>query len=132
VPRPHLLNRAGPTIVPTIVNVSSGVGLMPQPKTTPYAASKAGLLGFTRALAMELAPKVRVNAVCPGVTNTPMVADFIKPLPDGGIPPFVQQYALKRVADPGELAQVIAFLTASDSSFVTGATFAADGGRTFH
>jgi NAD(P)-dependent dehydrogenase (short-subunit alcohol dehydrogenase family) len=108
----------------TIVNIASGQGLLPNtPAMTAYAASKGGVVNLTRALAAELAPAIRVNSVCPGMVDTPMTADG---------PRDVTPYALKRIADPMEVANAILFLTGSESSFVTGAALAIDGGRTFH
>jgi NAD(P)-dependent dehydrogenase (short-subunit alcohol dehydrogenase family) len=108
----------------TIVNIASGQGLLPNtPQMTAYAASKGGVVNLTRALAAELAPAIRVNSVCPGLVDTPMTA---------GGPRDVMPYALKRIADPLEIAHAILFLTGSESSFVTGAALAIDGGRTFH
>jgi NAD(P)-dependent dehydrogenase (short-subunit alcohol dehydrogenase family) len=108
----------------TIVNIASGQGLVPNtPNMTAYAAAKGGVVNLTRALAAELAPAIRVNSVCPGMVDTPMTA---------GLPRDVDRYALKRVAEPLEIAQAILFLTGAESSFVTGAALAVDGGRTFH
>lgn len=110
----------------TIVNISSAQGLLPNlPGTSGYAASKAGLIGFTKALAAELGPRIRSNALCPGLTRTPMA-------PTAGGADVTNGYALKRIAEPEEIAASILFLTASDSSFVTGIALATDGGRTFH
>jgi NAD(P)-dependent dehydrogenase (short-subunit alcohol dehydrogenase family) len=117
----------------TIVNVASGQGLLPNaPNITAYAATKGGLVSFSRALAAELAPRIRVNTVCPGVTNTPMVAHLFSDYEDPSAAPFVAQYALRRVAEPIEIARAILFLTSYESSYVTGAALAVDGGRTFH
>jgi len=108
----------------TIVNIASGQGLLPNsPEMTAYAASKGGVVNLTRALAAELAPTIRVNSVCPGMVDTPMTADGAQD---------ASPYALKRIAQPIEIAQAILFLTSADSSFVTGAALAVDGGRTFH
>jgi len=108
----------------TIVNIGSAAGLLPNaPGLTAYAASKGGVVNLGRALAAELAPKIRVNTVCPGMVDTPMADGF-----RGN----TQNYALKRMADPAEIAQVILFLTSAQSSYVTGAALAADGGRSFH
>ena len=108
----------------TIVNIGSGQGLLPNtPNMTAYAASKGGVVNLTRALAAELAPSIRVNSICPGMVDTPMIAGLQRE-PD--------RYALKRIADPLEIAQAILFLTGTESSFVTGAALAVDGGRTFH
>jgi len=108
----------------TIVNVASGAGLLPNaPGLAAYAASKGGVIALTKALAADLAPKIRVNCVCPGMVDTPMADGFRAN---------VGNYALKRIADPAEIARAMLFLTSSESSYVTGATLAVDGGRTFH
>jgi NAD(P)-dependent dehydrogenase (short-subunit alcohol dehydrogenase family) len=108
----------------TIVNIASAAGLLPNaPGLTAYAASKGGVVNLTRAMAAELAPGIRVNCVCPGMVDTPMAAGFHAN---------VGNYALKRMADPEEIARVLLFLTSTDGSYVTGATLAADGGRSFH
>ena len=108
----------------TIVNIASAQGLLPNsPHYTAYAASKAGVINLSRALAAELAPEIRVNSVCPGMVDTPM-AD--------GVRANTSSYALNRLAHPVEIAKTILFLSSPDSSYVTGVTLAADGGRTFH
>jgi NAD(P)-dependent dehydrogenase (short-subunit alcohol dehydrogenase family) len=118
---------------PSVVNIASGVAMRPTGKgVSAYAASKAGLLGLTRALAIELAPAIRVNAVCPGVTRTPMVDEALKQFSPEDRAAFLIQYPLDRVAEPAEIVSVIAFLLSEASSFVTGATYTADGGRTLH
>ncbi|MGY0488219.1 SDR family NAD(P)-dependent oxidoreductase [Streptomyces sp. WG-D5] len=110
--------------VGTVVTIASAQGLLPNaPGHTAYAASKGGVISLTKALASELAPKVRVNCVAPGMVDTAM-AD--------GVRADTSNYALNRLADPDEIASVIRFLTASDSSYVTGAVLSADGGRAFH
>lgn len=108
----------------TIVNIASAAGLLSNaPGLSAYAASKGGVIALTRALAAELAPGIRVNSVCPGMVDTPM-AD--------GHRANVGNYALKRLADPEEIARAILFMTCPDSSYVTGAALAVDGGRSFH
>lgn len=117
----------------TIVNIASGQGLLPNaPKNTAYASTKGGLIAFSKSLAAELAPAIRVNAVCPGITNTPLVAPFIAGFDDPADAPFVQQYAMRRLAEPIEIARAVLFLSCSDSSYITGTAMAVDGGRTFH
>jgi NAD(P)-dependent dehydrogenase (short-subunit alcohol dehydrogenase family) len=114
----------------TIVNVSSASGLMPLAKGLgPYAASKAGLITLSKALAFELAPRIRVNVVCPGAIDTPMLLDPIRVLARD---PERSPYALRRTADPAEIADAILYLTGRESSYVTGAALAVDGGRSFH
>ncbi|MCC6196874.1 MAG: SDR family oxidoreductase [Burkholderiales bacterium] len=108
----------------TIVNLGSGQALLPNsPERTAYAASKGGVINLTRALAAELAPAIRANSVCPGLVDTPMAE---------GVQGNVGNYALKRLAQPIEIAHAILFLTSAESSYVTGAALAVDGGRAFH
>lgn len=117
----------------TIVNVASGQALLPNaPGISAYAATKAGLTAFTKAIAAELAPHIRANVIAPGIVDTPLVANVLGGYANPDDAPFVQQYAMKRVAQPAELAEAILFLTSQDSSFVTGTVLAVDGGRTFH
>lgn len=108
----------------SIVNIASAAGLLPNaPGLSAYAASKGAVVNLTRCLAAELAPSIRVNSICPGMVDTPM-AD--------GYRANVGNYALKRLADPAEIAAAILFLTSAEASYVTGAALAADGGRSFH
>lgn len=108
----------------SIVNLGSGQSLLPNtPDLSAYSASKGGVLNLTRALAAELAPSVRANTVCPGLVDTPMAE---------GVQGNVGNYALRRLAQPEEIARAILFLTSDESSYVTGAALAVDGGRSFH
>lgn len=108
----------------TVVTIASAAGLLPNaPGLTAYAASKGGVVALSKALAAELAPKVRVNTVCPGMVDTAMADGFRAN---------VGNYALNRLADPIEIARTILFLTSHESSYITGAALAADGGRSFH
>ncbi len=126
---PHIEGAGGGTIV----NIASGQGLLSNtPNNTAYAATKGGLISFSKALAAEVAPRVRVNAVCPGITRTAMTEPLLSQYKDTSEAPFVQQYALKRVAEPSEIANAVLFLTSDESSFVTGTAMAVDGGRSFH
>lgn len=117
----------------TIVNIGSGVGLVPTgPDSTAYVASKGGVIAMTKAIAMELAPAIRVNVVCPGAVETPMTAAFIRDASGAPNAAIARRYALGRPASAAELASAILFLTSDESSFVTGTTLAVDGGRTYH
>lgn len=119
----------------TIVNVASGAGLTPLPRRTAYCASKAGVVMLAKALAIEAAEAhVRVNAVCPGIVDTPMFRASWEgaPNPAAELETIKARYAMRRVAQPIEIARAILYLTSDESSFVTGAALAVDGGRTFH
>lgn len=126
---PHLLTSGRAA---TIVNVASGQALLPSAGASAYASSKAGVTAFTKVLGAELSPAIRSNVVCPGIVQTPMTEFILDGYDNPDDAPFVAQYAMQRVAQPIEMAQVILFLTSDASSFVTGAVLAADGGRTFH
>jgi NAD(P)-dependent dehydrogenase (short-subunit alcohol dehydrogenase family) len=119
----------------TIVLVSSAAGLRPLPDRTAYCASKAGLVMFAKAMAAELAPRsIRVNAVCPGAVETELFRSSFRDAPDAEAmrSQIRERYALRRIADPEEIANCIVFLTSAASSYVTGVALAADGGRSFH
>ena len=117
----------------SIVNVASGVALLPAgPGATAYVASKGGLISFTKALAAELGPGIRANAVCPGIADTPMGASVLQRPGQVDAEAFLARYALKRAADASEIAEAIAFLISDEASFITGIVLAVDGGRSFH
>ncbi len=116
-----------------VVNIASGAGLLPTgPGSSAYSASKGGLIALGKAMAKDFGPSVRVNSVCPGVVETPMTEHILHGMDEAFSAAFVAQYTLKRVADPSELAEAIAFLLSDEASFITGATIPVDGGRVFH
>ncbi|WEX10206.1 SDR family oxidoreductase [Chelativorans sp. AA-79] len=119
---PALLDRGGGALIFTSSFVGNTVGM---PGMAAYAASKAGLVGLTQALAVEVGPRgIRVNALLPGGTDTP-AATFKTPEEWA----FVEGlHALKRVAKPEEIARAALFLASDAASFVTGAAMLADGG----
>lgn len=123
---PHLRDAASATIV----NISSGLGLRPAPRYSAYAASKGGLLALTKALAIELAPGIRVNAVCPGAVETPMTAPLLRD--PAARAAAAATYALGRLGKPAEIADAVLFLTGPESGFVTGIALPVDGGRAYH
>jgi 3-oxoacyl-[acyl-carrier protein] reductase len=106
-----------------IVNVSSIVGLTGNPGQANYAASKAGLIGFTRTVAVEVARRgVTVNAVAPGLIETEMTDGIATGLADA-IP-------ARRPGTPEEVAACVGFLASDEASYVTGTTLTVDGGMT--
>lgn len=118
----------------SIVNVSSQLASVGADRFSAYTASKAGILGLTRSLAIELAKDgIRVNAVSPGAVETPLLARQFeggKRGPQGTIGDLIAQHPIGRLGKPDEIAQVIAFLASPASSFVTGANYVVDGGYT--
>jgi NAD(P)-dependent dehydrogenase (short-subunit alcohol dehydrogenase family) len=116
----------------SIVNVGSDLSILGMPMYVAYCASKAGVIGLTKALAAELAPKVRVNAVCPGPVDTPMLAAEFKCFPDPAAAHDVtlERLPLKRFATAEEVAGAVLYL-AADASYATGTTLEFDGGSTF-
>jgi 3-oxoacyl-[acyl-carrier protein] reductase len=109
----------------SVVNISSIVGLMGNPSQIAYAASKAGLIGFTKSYAKELASRnIRCNAVCPGFITTDMTHALDEKVKEAyltGIP-------LKRMGDAEEVANLVCFLLSKASSYITGETIKIDGG----
>jgi len=118
-----------------IVNVASILGLRGRGAgTSLYCVTKAGVVNFTRDLAIELAPDVRVNCVCPGAVDTEMLQSVGKKLGDGdvkaGYDILTQNRPFRRVASPVEIANAIMYLASDLASFVTGAAHVIDGGAT--
>lgn len=109
-----------------IVNISSINGLAGQFGQTNYAAAKAGMIGFTKALALEGASKnITVNAVAPGYVNTEMVA-AIRP---EVLKTIVDKIPVGRLGEASEIAGLVTYLTRDDTGFITGATFNINGGQ---
>lgn len=123
---PHLRQSGG-----SIVNLGSASAIVPYPELSAYGATKGGIATLSKVWAAELGPSIRVNVVCPGMTRTGMVSDW-HPDPAALAERAKGLYALQRIAEPQEVARLILFLTSSESSFITGATFTVDGGRTYH
>lgn len=112
-----------------VVFTASTSGLRAHPLAASYAASKAGLLGLSRSLAFELAPKgIRVNSVCPGAVRTPMVADVYGSTAEEMLELAASQNPLGRVAEPEDVAAAITFLASRDARHLTASELIVDGG----
>jgi meso-butanediol dehydrogenase/(S,S)-butanediol dehydrogenase/diacetyl reductase len=109
-----------------ILNMGSTNGLMGYHYYADYNASKAGVIELTRSMALELAPKVRVNAVCPGFILTPMQEEEYTPEMRRA---FASKLPLNRLGSPEDVAALFAFLASDDASFITGQHFVIDGGE---
>ena len=107
-----------------IVNLSSMAGHRGAFYNAHYSATKGALISLTRSLARELGPRTRVNAVSPGIIDTPMASDLIRVRGAQSI----EQTPLKRVGQPAEIASVIGFLCSDAASFVTGEVIHVNGG----
>ena len=121
---PHLLERGG-----NIVNVSSIAGLEGQAYSAGYCAAKHGLIGLTRAMAMEFTGKsLRVNAICPGGMMTPQVTGFT--FPDGVDFDLVMKVASPRgLMEAEDVAKMVAFVASEDASAIHGAVYSVDNGK---
>jgi NAD(P)-dependent dehydrogenase (short-subunit alcohol dehydrogenase family) len=112
----------------SIVNISSGAGLAGVPGYSGYVASKHAEIGLTKSAALDYADRnVRVNAVCPGLVNTPLTAGMVAENP-AMHEQLVASHPLGRIAEPAEVADAIVYLATGKSSYVTGTALAVDGG----
>ncbi|MCD4533838.1 SDR family oxidoreductase [Nocardioides sp. cx-169] len=115
-----------------VVNVSSVAGRVAQPYATAYAAAKGGLTMLTKALALELSPDgIRVNAICPGTVDTPMVSHVASIFPPDLDPRLADRLMMMlpgRAISPAEIGSAIVYLASKDARMITGSVLAFDGG----
>lgn len=127
---PHLIETRG-----NIVNMASAAGLQGVAYVTAYCASKAGVIGLTRSLAVEFASRqVRVNAICPGGVKTPMDDTNQQSIPSGIEAGLIERLYPKlgngELAEAEDIAAMVAYLASSEARYVTGSVFSVDGGQT--
>ena len=115
-----------------IVNIASDAGLMGVPGITVYCGTKGGVVNMSRAMALEIAPDVRVNCVCPGYVDTDMIRISAKkkPDPEAYWQKMIDYAPLKRIASTEEIAHAVMYLASDHARFVTGTSLAIDGGST--
>jgi NAD(P)-dependent dehydrogenase (short-subunit alcohol dehydrogenase family) len=120
-----LLMKAAPA---SVVNISSTLGLRPVAQTAAYSATKAALNSLTQTLALEWAPHVRVNAVCPGIVDTP-IHTFHELAEGSEVRRGVHEaHPLGRMGRPEHIAAAVDFLLSEDSNWTTGSLWTVDGG----
>ncbi|MDP2232129.1 MAG: 3-oxoacyl-[acyl-carrier-protein] reductase, partial [Actinomycetota bacterium] len=117
--RPLMKQRSG-----SIINITSVIGLVGNAGQANYAAAKAGVIGLTKSVARELAPRnVRVNAIAPGFIGTDMTADLSDAIKETA----KAQIAMREFGEPDDVAAAVAFFASDDARYVTGQTLAVDG-----
>lgn len=111
-----------------ILNISSGAGIRAIPKAAPYSAAKHGLIGLTRALALDLAPYgINVNCICPATVDTPLVRQAVS---ENFLRKVVETHPLARLGTVRDMARASVFLCSSDADWITGVVLPVDGGLT--
>ena len=122
-----MMEKAGKGV---IINVASVQAFLSQEKVAAYTTAKSAILGLTRSIAVDFAPRIRCIAVCPGTIDTPMLRDSIalSPDPEEVMQECVDMHLLKRIGKPEEVAALIAFLCSDQASFITGQAIRIDGG----
>ena len=128
---PHMETNGGGTIV----NIASNNALVGGRNAAAYTASKGAILALTRAMALDHAPAgIRVNCVCPGTVDTPMIREPMQSMTDAQVEEVtasrLQRHPIGRIGRPEDVAPGVVYLVSDESSFVTGAVFPIDGGYT--
>jgi NAD(P)-dependent dehydrogenase (short-subunit alcohol dehydrogenase family) len=118
----------------SIINQGSVAALVGVPNFAAYCAAKGAVVALTRSMAVDLAPKVRVNVICPGTVYTSLMEPMLRARGDGdleaGLAKTVVKYPIGRLGTPEEIANVALFLASDESSFMTGSVITPDGGMT--
>jgi len=115
---------------PNIVNTSSVSGIVAYPMGPAYAATKGGVIQLTKATAVDLAPTVRCNCVCPAATETAMMRRYLDVADDPAdlLRMMTATHLVRRAGQAGDIAKLVCFLASDDASFVNGAAYLIDGG----
>ena len=124
---PHIAKNGG-----VIINNASIFGLVGGSGVAAYCAAKGGVINLTKAMAIDhAAQNIRVNCVCPGSVDTPLLENEMNDLGgvDTQLPKFASRHPMNRIASPEEIARAVAYLASDDASFITGAALPVDGGR---
>lgn len=118
----------------SIINQGSVAGLVGVRDMAAYVAAKGAVVALTRSMALDLAPRIRVNCLCPGTVRTPLMEPFLARRGGGdveaGLRATLEKYPLGRLGEPEEIARAALFLASDESSFFTGAVLVPDGGMT--
>jgi NAD(P)-dependent dehydrogenase (short-subunit alcohol dehydrogenase family) len=111
----------------SVINIASVHAVATKPEFVCYATSKAALVGLTKSMAVDLGPRVRINAICPAAVATPMLRAGFEGRKDA-FEELSRMHPLGRVASPDEIAGVALFLASSQAGFITGTSIYVDGG----
>ncbi len=113
-----------------IINMASVQAFVTQANVAAYTAAKSAVLGLTRSIAIDYAPYIRCVAVCPGTINTPMLQDAIalSPNPNEVMQECIDMHLSRRIGEPAEVAELVAFLCEDKAAFITGEAIRIDGG----
>ena len=118
-----------------VVNIASDAGRVGSSMEAVYSACKGGIIAFTKSVARELARKgIQLNVVCPGPTDTPLLAQFLDTGEDGAkvLAAMERAVPMKRIGQPEDIPGIVAFLASADAEFITGQVISVSGGLTMH
>lgn len=118
-----------------VVNIASDAGRVGSSMEAVYSACKGGIIAFTKSVARELARKgIQLNVVCPGPTDTPLLAQFLDTGEDGAkvLAAMERAVPMKRIGQPEDIPGIVAFLASDDAEFITGQVISVSGGLTMH
>ncbi len=125
---PQMLNNENDAIKGRIINIASVAGIVGFPACPAYCASKGGLILLTKEMALDYAPHINVNAICPGVIETPMTSELLRD--EDARKDLMSVTPARRAGKPEEIAAAAVFLASPAADFITGASLVVDGGWT--